>query len=124
MRTRNALAISLLALGAMSPVACVQKRVDACRESCQCKTLGRCAESPSAVQDCAPATDADCKESVACRDAGHCKRSGLECVIGSEDDCKASKVCLTLGACTFAEGRCINTSPPPEHTVLHGVIRH
>jgi hypothetical protein len=86
--------------------------------------MGRCARAPDGSgQECAPATDADCTESLACRDTGHCKRQGLQCVVASDDDCKAASICRTLGACTAAGGGCVNTNPLPQPSILHGIVR-
>lgn len=76
----------------------------ACRESCECKTLGNCAATR---KGCMPSSDEHCVSSRACTVLGRCSHQDGRCVTRSDEQCKAAEICTKGNLCRFADGRCV-----------------
>jgi hypothetical protein len=71
-----------------------------CLRSRMCGFEGLC--SPSEGELCIAASNADCKDSDACR-GGRCTAKDGVCIAASDDDCRTSWACRAWGRC-FHDG--------------------
>jgi hypothetical protein len=95
----------LLGLVASLSAGCVTSADhEACRQSCECKTLGNCSATR---KGCAPSNDEQCQSSRACAVFGRCAHEDGRCVTRSDEHCKAADVCTKGNLCRFADGRCV-----------------
>ncbi len=76
----------------------------ACRESCECKTLGNCSATR---KGCAPSNDEHCRSSRACTVFGRCAHQDGRCVTRSDEHCKAADICTKGNLCRYVDGRCV-----------------
>jgi hypothetical protein len=76
----------------------------ACRESCECKTLGNCSASR---KGCVPSSDEHCQSSRACTVLGRCSHQDGRCVTRSDEQCKAAEICIKGNLCRYADDRCV-----------------
>lgn len=77
---------------------------EACRQSCECKTLGNCSATR---EGCAPSNDEHCQSSRACTVFGRCAHQDGRCVTRSDEHCKAADICTKGNLCRFVDGRCV-----------------
>lgn len=68
-----------------------------CAASVACKD-GECHVSDGV---CDPKSNADCLQSLGCKEAGYCGLKGDTCVARSEAHCKRSADCKELGMCVL-----------------------
>lgn len=85
--------------------------VVSCPSSEHCTKSGRCSERPAEgkrAASCIAISDAECKGSEGCREAGHCTL-GLDggCVAGDDVECRRARLCREQGRCTHDHGRCV-----------------
>lgn len=69
-----------------------------CRDSEECREVGRCERGP---EGCVARSRADCERSLGCRQSGLCTPFQGECAVRSSDDCKRSSQCKEAGRCLY-----------------------
>jgi hypothetical protein len=95
----------LLAFAASLGAGCITSADHkACRESCECKTLGNCSATR---KGCVPTSDEHCQGSRACTLVGRCSHQDGRCVTRSDEQCKAAEICTKGNLCRYADGRCV-----------------
>lgn len=69
-----------------------------CKDTEQCRTTGQCTWSKD-EKKCIVASDDDCENSLACKDAKRCKAYGGQCIGGAPDPCSERADCFQKGLC-------------------------
>lgn len=93
---------------------CVAGSNEACRQSADCLTFGRCHYDPNAG-GCVPRVDRDCSQSDVCKNEGKCRAGYQEfnarpirtCVAACDGDCSKTDACKSENRCWVGrEGSC------------------
>jgi hypothetical protein len=87
-----------------------------CHDGVDCKDRGFCGADfvksflgANRELECVALSDADCRASKACSDAGLCAYFSSACVAKSDEDCRTSKRCETHDECAHAADKCVRS---------------